>query len=481
MIKEISKILSQFRDCFSREASFSWFVITVMGFFVRLDHHGVSSMVRWLNLTPSKYTSLLLFFRSSSWNLKKIQEKWWQIVLAKCSPITIDGRCLVAGDGIKVSKEAKKMPGVKRLHQDSDNSGKASYIYGHHFGALGILAGHVKKKIFCIPLCAELHEGAQQLREFQGKRPPSVNGTDKVSVTTLMASMAANLIGGLDTECIIVLDAYFSVGPVFLLLKEVVKENGQRLAHVVTRAKSNVVAYQDPPPETGGPGAPRKYGQKLKLRELFGQRAELFQKTTIDMYGTSKTVRFIYLDLIWKPIKEKVRFVLIIDGSETFILMSSDLTLSPENIIAAYSYRFKIEVNFKVIKHVIGAFFCHFWTSVWPDIEDKNQSDLSSCNSPYDKKLITDTMNAIEGFVNFGCIATGLLQILALNFYESIWDRYTGWLRTISSPIPSEETVKFVIQEEFFYNFGSFRHTLIYRIIRPKVKKANTDRLPLVA
>ena len=130
------------------------------------------------------------------------------------------------------------------------------------------------------------------------------------------------------------------------------------------------------------------------------------------------------------------------DGGETFILMCSDLTLSPENIIAAYSYRFKIEVNFKVIKHVIGAFFSHFWTNAWPDIEYKNQSDLSSCDNPYDRKLITDTMNAIEGFVNFGCIATGILQILSLNFHETIWNRYTGWLRTISSPIPSEETVE---------------------------------------
>ncbi len=481
MIREISKLLSQFKHCFSRTSAFNWFIVTILGFFVRLDHHGVSSMVRWLNIVPGKYTSLLLFFRASSWDLKEIQKKWWQIVLAKCPAITIDGRYLIAGDGIKIAKEAKKMPGVKRLHQDSDNSGKASYIYGHHFGVLGILAGWVKKKIFCIPLCAELHEGAEQLREFQGKLAPSVNGKTKVSVTTLMASMAVGLVGGLNAECIIVLDAYFSVGPVFLLLKEIAKENGQRLAHVVTRAKSNVVAYEDPPPRTGKRGAPRKYGIKLKLRELFEQRTESFQKAAIDIYGNHKTVRFLCLDLIWKPIKEKVRFVLIIDGGETFILMCSDLSLSPEDIILAYSYRFKIEVNFKVIKHVIGAFFCHFWTSAWPNIENKNQSDLSSCENSCDKKLITDTINAIEGFVNFGCIATGILQILSLNFHETIWRRYTGWLRTVSSPIPSEETVKFAIQEEFFYNFRSFRHTLIYRIIRAKIKKPNNIKLPMAA
>jgi hypothetical protein len=62
-----------------------------------------------------------------------------------------------------------------------------------------------------------------------------------------------------------VLDAYFAVGPVFKILKKVVDADGRRLVHIVTRAKSNAVAYDDPPAQTGGRGRPRKYGPKLKL------------------------------------------------------------------------------------------------------------------------------------------------------------------------------------------------------------------------
>lgn len=296
-----------------------------------------------------------------------------------------------------------------------------------------------------------------------------------------MASLAVDLIKELDSKCIVILDAYFAVGPVFHVLKEATRVTGRRLAHVITRAKCNVVAYEDPPPKTGRPGAPRKYGTKLKLNELFEQRLDSFQKVTIDIYGNKKTILFLCLDLLWKPIKEKVRFVLVIDGSGTFILMCSDWTLSPADIITAYSYRFKIEVNFKVVKHVIGAFFCHFWTSAWPDIANENQCDLSSCDSHRERQLIAETMNAIEGFVNFGCIATGILQILSLNFHETIWKKYNGWLRTITSPIPSEETVKFVIQEEFFHNFRSFRYTAIYRIIMSKIKKPKNIKQPKAA
>jgi hypothetical protein len=69
MINEISRILLKFRACFSRQAAFGWFVIVIFGFIVRIDHYGVSSFVRWLGIKPSLYTSLLSFFRASSWQL----------------------------------------------------------------------------------------------------------------------------------------------------------------------------------------------------------------------------------------------------------------------------------------------------------------------------------------------------------------------------------------------------------------------------
>jgi len=153
MIKEISFILFQFRNCFSRPAAFNWFVIVIMGFIIRVDHHGVTSMIRWLGLKPSLYTALLSFFRTSSWHLRCIQQRWWQIVICYCPLLQVDNRYLIAGDGIKVSKEAEKMPGVKKLHQESENSGKAPYIYGHHHGVLGVLAGWVKKNLLCSSLC----------------------------------------------------------------------------------------------------------------------------------------------------------------------------------------------------------------------------------------------------------------------------------------------------------------------------------------
>ena len=296
-----------------------------------------------------------------------------------------------------------------------------------------------------------------------------------------MAAMAAELVCSVGKSCIIVLDAYFAVGPVFLILKQAVDDSDKRLVHIVTRAKGNVVGYQKPPPKTGGRGRPRKYGAKLKLMELFEAMAEDFEQTTIELYGQSKTVCFLCLDLLWKPIGEKLRFVLVCDGSERFILMCSDLSLSATDIIRAYSYRFKIEVSFKVLKHLIGVFFYRFWTSAWPRIGKQTESDLSAAGSARSQSLISQTTNAIEAFVNFGCIATGILQIVSLNFHQTIWKKYLGWLRTVTSTIPSEEVVKSVIQQEYYHNFRFFNNSAIYRIIMSKSRKRPKIIVPWAA
>ncbi len=41
-----------------------------------------------------------------------------------------------------------------------------------------------------------------------------------------MATMAANLVAGIDKQCLLLLDAYFAVGPMFEALKKSVNLNG---------------------------------------------------------------------------------------------------------------------------------------------------------------------------------------------------------------------------------------------------------------
>ncbi|WP_179090284.1 hypothetical protein MHI37_02635 [Paenibacillus sp. FSL H8-0548] len=69
------------------------------------------------------------------------------------------------GDGMKQAKEARRMPGVKKLHQESKNSSKAKYIFGHLFGAIGILMG-TSQKSFGLPLFIILQGGCSRFSNF---------------------------------------------------------------------------------------------------------------------------------------------------------------------------------------------------------------------------------------------------------------------------------------------------------------------------
>lgn len=49
------------------------------------------------------------------------------------------------------------------MHQESDNSGKPSFIFGHHFGLIGALVGKTNA-LFCAPLTGTIQDGDKIIR-----------------------------------------------------------------------------------------------------------------------------------------------------------------------------------------------------------------------------------------------------------------------------------------------------------------------------
>lgn len=465
MIGQFGIVLMTFKETFPRDATFRWFVVAVFGFIIRLDHHGVSSSIRWLGVRSDLYETFLAFFRSGAVKLEKVMRHWQVLVTNRYAVRTQSGAVVLLGDGIKAAKEAEYMPGVKKLHQESENSGKAPWIYGHHFGVVGILAGGMEK-LFCIPIAAELHEGAMALRKLQGKEPPMVNGVEKTTVTTLMGKLLVTVASNIAEPCVAVLDAYFAASPIFAMAEALRGKDGERLLHIITRAKSNIVAREQHVAAYCGRGRPPKYGNKIRLTELFTSRSEVFSNVAVSVYGETKTLSILCLDLVWN---DTLRFVLVKDGTEKFILICSDLTMAPEEIVSLYSKRFKIEITFKMFKHIIGGFCYHFWTKAWQVPKDQTFTIEQLTDMPKKRqRLLADAMNAVEAFVNFALIAIGTLQMLAIEHTKEIKKRHSWWMRTYSSEVPSEEMVKRVIQHEFYHNFRKFKHTAIYRIIQDK-------------
>lgn len=466
MVPKIENLLSNLRGCFSRQEAFDWFLIIILGFIVRYDHFGVSSFVRWLFLSGGSYENIINFFRATSWDLNILLGCWARLALQHYPLIKINGRTVIIGDGIKVSKEAKKMPGVKTLHQESENSGKAEYIRGHYFNFIGLLVGYFSKS-FCLPIQGRLHDGVGSFRpgEAFDKKPATI-----ISRMAYLIVNTVNQMGG----CLsyVVLDAYYSTRTVFLILKSATNDKGEQLVHVITRAKDNYVAYFDP--KNGG----KKFqdGDKFHLYDLFSCPG-LFLDFDLIISGKMKTIKYCCGNYLWKPIGDLVSFVFIMDGDDRYILMCSDLVICPTQIITIYCYRSKIETMFLLLKHLIGGFSYRFWTKIFPKL-NRGEDFEDYKPDANEKNKLEATTEAIERFVNLAGIALGVLQYLALTCATEIWSSHQGWLRTYSSKIPSEGIVQNVIRGEFFF---SSQKVPVCRTLRMILQRSRSSPVQLAA
>ena len=142
------------RPAFSRLQTFLWFATAVAGFTVRTDMLGVTSIVRALNLNARYYNALVDHFHSAAVKLDQLTALWTQVMLRLFpQPLRINGRLVLVGDGIKIPKCGRKMPAVKRLHQQSESNTKPEYIMGHSLQAVSILV-HAAASLFAVPLGA---------------------------------------------------------------------------------------------------------------------------------------------------------------------------------------------------------------------------------------------------------------------------------------------------------------------------------------
>jgi hypothetical protein len=449
LLREVESIVKQFRPAFGREATFAWFVVVFYSLMLRMEMAGVTSLVRCMGLHPDEYLNLLHFFHSSAFSASSLCETWLQIVQHIATPISLNGTPLYLVDGVKVGKAGRRMPGVKLLHQESDDNTKPEYIMGHYWGVLSyLITGGTMA--FALPLRCQIQDGL--------KRSPT-------EVATLIDKMGSLVTGTLIHPSIIVADAYYTTRGFLSTLRN-------KGHHYIGKAKSNSVGYELPPspPAKRRRGRPRKYGKKVELKPIFDKRL-WFTEVTMALYGGTERVRYYCSDLLWQDLY--VRFVLTImeDGARS-ILLCTDSTLHPEDIILAYSYRQKIEVSFKTLIHILGGFAYHFWMKNMEKLSRNNGNQYLHRASDQYRAQVYRKIEAYERFVNISAMALGTLQLLSVRFPSLIWNRFPVWLRTLPAHgIPSEHVVRLTLQHDLHrISLDSNDSTLLHQILATKQK-----------
>jgi hypothetical protein len=415
-------VVSRLRPAFRRNRTFMWFALSLAAMSVGNPRY-VTGIVRALGLRPSCYERLLGFFHSKAVDLPKLTTLWVAVAFGLLRPFLpiCNGRVLLLADGIKVAKSGRKMPAVKKLHQESQDNSKPEYIFGHSCQAVALVV-RAASSYFALPLCCRIHEGLV------------FSNRDKRTLLDKLVSMVLSL--GVAVPAYLIADAYYAsqsvIGP--LLGK------GQ---HLISAVRSNTVAHEPAgAAATGHRGRPRKYGQKVKLSHLFGMPGA-FSEAPSPVYGeTGVTIRHLSRDLYWRPAGVMVRFVLVVHPTRgKKIFLCTDPSLAPLEIIRLYGIRFKIELSFKQAVHQIGTYGYHFWMRSMKPRPRKSGNTFLHMESRIYRERVVRKLGAYHCFIQTGLVAQGVLQILSVMHTQRVWTSFLSWMRTKRPGIPPSEWV----------------------------------------
>lgn len=459
-------LASQLRGACSRTRSFVWMIVCLAGMTVRTDLLGVTSIIRALGLLPQCYDRILDFLHSPALNLDTLTHLWRALVLKQSGILRFNGRPVLVGDGIKVAKSGKKMPAVKKLHQQSESNTKPEYIFGHSCQAVSILF-RAAKSVFAVPLLCRIHEGVV------------FSNRDKRTLLDKMILLFDSL--AMSEPAYFVADAYYASGKI---VRGLLKNNN----HLVTRVKSNAVAYAlAVKPSANAPirrGRPKKYGKKIPIAKMLHDK-NTFTCANSPVYGESGiTLRYRTVDLLWRPVGIVVRFVIVKHPTRgSIFLMTTDLNLSPLDVIEIYGFRFKIEVSFKQALRVIGTFAYHFWMAHMVPIKRKSGNQHLHKKTGAYCKAVRRKLAAYHRHIQLGLIAQGVLQILSATVPELIWRSFGSWIRTIRPGLaPSEQVTAIALRNTLPEFLADDANTSIWtKFLREKIDLERTEGIRLIA
>ena len=460
-------LVCELRPACARTRTFLWMSLCLAGMTVRKDLLGVTSIMRAVGLEPACYDRLLDFFHSAALDLDKLTCAWCAL-LFRLDPgiLRVNGRPVLVGDGIKVAKAGRQMPGVKKLHQESESNNKAEYIFGHSCQAVALLT-QALASVFALPLACRIHEGTV------------FSNRDQRSLLDKMILLLGSL--GLNQPFYLVADAYYASG-------KIVRGLLAHGNHLVTRVRSNSVAFF---PATPTPshrprrkGRPAKYGKKIQIASLL-KDADRFQEAPSPVYGENGvTLRFRTADLLWRPVGILVRFVVVLHPQRgAILLMGTDLTLPALDIIRIYGLRFKIEVSFKQAIHVIGAYAYHFWMAAMTPIRRISGNQYLHHKSDAYRNAVRRKIAAYHRHIQLGLIAQGLLQFLSATQPKLVWQSFGSWIRTIRPGLaPSEQVVALALRNTLPRFLATAAKTsILVKFIRERLDLSRTEGTSLAA
>ena len=384
-------LLQVFAPCFTAP-SFAYFRASVWALMVVEGRKCLTRLARCAFFHQRALSSWERFLAEHRWSLTALTERLVTLVVTKLGDrLQVHGASLLGTDTTLVAKTTKRMLGVQKWKDHSDNADRGAYLVGHHWNLVGLIS-QWEARWLCWPLVMRLVPGLKGARQWMvGDTVEPMRFWDAAIAAVLEVTRCLG-----EASVRVVADAYYSKAPLL---------NGllARGIQVISRLRKDAVGWDDPAPRPSGTrGRKPRHGRKWTLASLLSAQTPTRERLTL--YGTLTEVGFVVRDVWLRDVAQKVRVVVLEGAKEPLILVSTDLALSALQIIDLYGARFSIELTRRDLKQ-------HFGLGDY------------QCT----------TTLAILRFVHLACVAFCLWRLALLEHLEA------GWLQVTSSRVSLPE------------------------------------------
>lgn len=267
------------------------------------------------------------------------QGKWSWVALgmqtARLALQQINGtRCFLVIDDTVVYRSSRKAPESRIHHQHGQKTNRPLYVRGQNWVSMAM---SISKQ--CRPLAVPV----------LSRLVRATGNTTRITAAKTLLRVTRSVFA--QHNATVLLDSWY-------MRKTLILPAQKMGYHVIGQVRRNTALFETPPPPTGKRGRPRKYGPKIVEEHVitFPQSCEDFT-----VYGKQTQVLFrskIVLARFLNGLPVRVVWVQFVGDNgvagQQRLLLSTDLSLSAEEIIQAYSRRWPIEDMFNQLKNRWG-------------------------------------------------------------------------------------------------------------------------------
>jgi len=331
-----------------------WFIYTLLAVVIPFTSSITSNLLRALQtlfgmeIESQRYYT---FMASTTLPWKTLWKTLWGLIP---NPATL-GRILMTLDDTISTKTGRKIFACGHFHDHAAKDNQTSYPWSQCIVAIGLLK-QVKGRWASLPLDFRYY---MMKKDVEAKKR-NVKKRKKLIPFETKMDQAASMIKGVffyyQLPVLVITDSWFGNNGLWSRLDQ--GRNGD--FHLLSRLRTNITLYDHTPVIAAGEkrrrGRPRKYGERLgSVDQCAGPYRELTQIRSVFLYGKQRDVLAYSRTVMLKTMKRKVRVVWIFRKTSYVALVTTDLSLTVEQMIEYYGARWKIEAGFKEIKQEIGS------------------------------------------------------------------------------------------------------------------------------